>query len=182
MKTRLSVPRLMPLQMARTSTWPLRGGASAARRSSPLPGAATQNARALPASVMEDAFVERILAEREAAQARPHSLLRRGDLGQREAGTARSQDDRRHGELQPVERAGDEKARDRDAAALDEQEIQPARRQRRADVTRREPAILVTRQQHDLGLAQPLAGLRAICRRQHQRRRNAVPEDTKIGT
>src|SRR5713101_2910647 len=137
-KTRLSVPRLMPLAMARTSTSPGRGGARGARRSSPCPGAATQNARALPASVMEDAFVEHVLAETEAAQARPQALVRLDDLRQRQARAPGAEDDRRDGELQQVERAGDEKARDGDAAAFDEQEIEPARRERAADVARRD--------------------------------------------
>src|SRR5260221_12617304 len=117
-KTRLSVPRLTPLAIARTSTSPGRGGASGARRSSPRPAAAIQNARALPGSVMEDAFVEHVLAEIEAAQARPPALVPLRDPRQRQARGPRAEDHRRDGKLQPVERAGDEEARDGGGAAL----------------------------------------------------------------
>src|SRR5258708_30894004 len=127
-KTRLSVPRLTPLAIARTSTSPGRGGASGARRSSPRPAAAIQNARALPGSVMEDAFVEHVLAEIEAAQARPQALVRLDDLRPRQARAPRAEDPRRGGKLQPVGRAGDEGASDGDAAALDERDIEPPRR------------------------------------------------------
>ena len=51
--------------------------------------------------------------------------------GQREGGNAGAEQQRRDRHMQPVQRAGGEKARDRDAAALDEDPPQPARRQRR---------------------------------------------------
>src|ERR1700731_2504442 len=146
----------MPLAMVRTSTSPGRGGASSARRSSPRPGVAIQNARALPPSAIEDAFVEDVLAEIEAAQARPQALVRLDDFRQRQAMAPGAEDDRRDGELQPVERASDEEARDGDAAAFDEQEIEPARRESIADVARRE-AALAARHGYDLRLPDALA-------------------------
>src|SRR5579883_831934 len=153
-KTRLSVPRLTPLRSARTRTSPARSGGSATSRSSPRPGAAIQKARAT--SLMEDAFVEHVLAETEPADARPQALVRFENLRQHQARPSRAQEQRRHHELQPVDDAGDEKARDGDAAALDEEEMESARGKRGADRLWREPA-LAPRQADDLGLAQALA-------------------------
>src|SRR5258708_28789475 len=112
-KGRLSVPRRTPLAIARTSTSPGRGGASGARRSSPRPAAAIQNARALPGSVMEDAFVEHVLAEIEAAQARPQALVRLDDLPQRQAPAPRAGGHPPRRQPQPVERGGREEPRGR---------------------------------------------------------------------
>src|SRR5438045_1396308 len=71
-KTRLSVPRLMPLRMAATRTQPAASGDRLVRRISPLPGTRIQKARA--ASDMEDAFEHDVLAEIEAADQRTDAV------------------------------------------------------------------------------------------------------------
>src|SRR5438874_2364333 len=125
MKTRLSVPRLMPLATARTSTSFSPRAGNVSSRSSPRPGATTQKARAR--SRTEDALIEHVLAEPQLAQARPQAFVRHGDLRQREARPARPQNDRRHRELQAVKRTGAQETRDGDAAPFDEEKGAAAR-------------------------------------------------------
>src|SRR5437899_1101286 len=97
--TSASVPRLTAETSARTTTSPAPGAASVSRRISPAPGRATQKARA---SVTQDAVVEQILAELEAAHARAQARRDRGDLGQDEARPAGAEQHRRDRELEPV--------------------------------------------------------------------------------
>ena len=69
-----------------------------------------------------------------------------------------------------------EEARDGDAAAFDEQPVQPARRERRAD-RRGIEARAGARQAHQFGLAAALARARAVRGGEQQGRRGGVAED-----
>src|SRR5689334_16196392 len=168
----------MPLRRVRTRTSPSRGAVSATERISPWPGAVTQKARAR--SVMEDAFVEHIVAQGKSPQAWTQTLVRLDDLGQGEARLARAEDDRRHGDLQPVEGAGDQKSRDGDAAALDKEEMPVPRGESGNDIAWSD-ALGPARQAHQLGLPQPLAQPQPIRICQYQRGRRAILEQPKVG-
>src|SRR6516164_6418822 len=141
MKTRLSVPRLMPLITARTSTSFSPRGGSAVSRNSLRPGAVTQKARAR--SVMKDALIEHVVAEPHLPHARPQPLIRHGDFRQREARPARAEDDRGDRELEAIERTRTQEARDGDAAPFDEKEVAATRRERFTDGAGRDAAIAV---------------------------------------
>src|SRR5918996_3683445 len=138
-KTVVSVPRLMPLARVSTTTSPGPGSDKDSQRSSPRPGATTQNASA---STIEAALEQDVATEVELAHRRTQAVAEAPDLRERDARTARAHDQRRDRDLQAMEAAGGEEPRDRDPAACDEHPAQPARRQEIEHGHRREGPVL----------------------------------------
>src|SRR5262245_7691180 len=113
----------MPLNRVSTSTSSDVGEESRSGRSSPRPGAVIQNALA---SAIEAAFEQEIVAQREAPDLGTERGAHPLDLGQRDARPAGAEDHGRDRDLQAVQAAGGEEARDRDPAALDEHAAEAA--------------------------------------------------------
>src|ERR1700722_11199936 len=117
--TSASVPRLIALASARTSTsfGPRAGRISL--RISPWPGATVQKARAEPligCTLFEQAFDQQLFAQREAPRLRPQPMGQIGNFRQRDTRSAGADDQRRDRDLQPVEHALFEQPRHSDGA------------------------------------------------------------------
>src|SRR5918999_6069752 len=106
--TVVSVPRLIPLVSASTRISPGPGSGRCSLRSSPCPGATTQNARA---SAIEAAFEQDVPPQVELAHRRTQAVAQAPDLGQRDARAAGADDQRRDRDLQAMQAARREKAR-----------------------------------------------------------------------
>src|SRR5215475_2348520 len=119
----------MPLATATTRSSPRAGSGISAVRISPAPGPVTQKARAI--SVTKDALDQQVRAEREVAHPRPEGTRERRDLRELQARPAGAKDHRCQRDLQPVERARRQKARDRNAATFDQDPVEPTSRERR---------------------------------------------------
>src|SRR5688572_21953197 len=164
-----SVPRLMPLNIACTSTCSGPSSGRASSRSAARPAASIHSARAVRSAIAIETTLEKHVGRQlETAHQRPEAQR----LPEIDAGLALPHDQRRHRELQPIEAARCEEARHGHPAALDEDPGQAALTQH-AEHSRR---CATRADAHHLGEAVTLAELGQLVATQQQRGGEAIIE------